>query len=270
MLQNLKQKISSYIPKLTYSDNDCKDSSPSIKLYTDCDEDGCTKLQLVGFGKFRTYSFDGYKFIEPKKYISKGTYTGGKELSADVAYGGYIYKDFGKYRALNLYYGLEDNTLYNELKEQSLYWTFPWNEKSFKYHRLLNLDGSIMVSVREDYKNLIDYKEEIKLEESQPKIVFNFIDNYDGTELTATCKLSERCWTQGDKSFKWLKYFNEDHISRDLWCDFSGETGKRKGSWKGGTVGCGIELNEDESVTDAFKRLCDRENFTYVGVESGI
>ena len=47
-------------------------------------------------------------------------------------------------------------------------------------------------------------------------------------------------------------------IRRSLDLEFSGETGPEKGSWKGGTVGTGIEMLPGELHEAAFRRYCQK------------
>lgn len=48
--------------------------------------------------------------------------------------------------------------------------------------------------------------------------------------------------------------------SRNLDLRFSGETGREKGSWKGGTIGTSIEMRPGELHEAAFRRYCDEEH----------
>ncbi len=56
--------------------------------------------------------------------------------------------------------------------------------------------------------------------------------------------------------FKWLSWFRAPKIRRSLAIEFSGETGPEKGSWKGGTVGTGIDMRPGELHESAFRRYC--------------
>lgn len=97
-----------------------------------------------------------------------------------------------------------------------------------------------------------------------PSVSFWFKD-FDGEELTARTRIEEREWRFGTGWFKWLSHFRKPKISRYLDITFSGETGKRKGSWKGGTIGHSIDLTTGEDHVDGFKRYCAEHNMTYVG-----
>lgn len=76
----------------------------------------------------------------------------------------------------------------------------------------------------------------------------------------ATCKVEEREWHRGEGWFKWLKWFYPAKIKRSLDLSFSAEVGPQKGSWKGGTLGHGIDMLPNETVEDAFRRYCSMEH----------
>ena len=92
-----------------------------------------------------------------------------------------------------------------------------------------------------------------------PTKTFAFTD-FDGEQLTAKTRIEERQWELGTGWFKWLSHFHKPIIHRSLDIDFSGETGRRKGSWKGGICGTSIEMLPGELHEAAFKRYCDGED----------
>ncbi len=96
-----------------------------------------------------------------------------------------------------------------------------------------------------------------------PTITFRFLD-FDGEQLTATTKIEEREWLFGTGWFEWLSLYRRPKIVRSLDITFSGETGKRKGSWKGGTVGHSITMLPGEFHCAAFQRYCKEHDMTFV------
>lgn len=103
---------------------------------------------------------------------------------------------------------------------------------------------------------------------SVPTRQFAFTD-YDGEALTVTTKIEEREWRFGEGYFKWLSLFRKPKIHRSLNLEFSGETGRRKGSWKGGTIGHSIEMLPGELHEGAFQRYCERHDMTFIGATKG-
>lgn len=90
------------------------------------------------------------------------------------------------------------------------------------------------------------------------KVYFQ-IEDYDGEIITATTYIEEREWQFGTGVFSWLSWLARPKIRRSLSIDFSAEVGKEKGSWKGGTLGHGIEMLPNENHEAAFKRYCQQE-----------
>ena len=93
------------------------------------------------------------------------------------------------------------------------------------------------------------YKEEWK--EKQESWTYNYIDSYDGEVIPTTIYVDEREWRP--KWLKWTSLFAKKSRSIDI--HFSKEVGKRKGSWKGGTLGCSYELLPNELPIDCLKRM---------------
>lgn len=94
---------------------------------------------------------------------------------------------------------------------------------------------------------------------------FRFAD-FDGEEITATTRIEEREWKLGEGKFKWLSLFRKPKIRRSLDLHFSSEVGRRKGSWKGGTIGHSIDMLPGELHEQAFRRYCAENSLTFVGV----
>lgn len=111
------------------------------------------------------------------------------------------------------------------------------------------------------------------VEDACPTVAFEF-DDYDGKRITATTKIEEREWLRGEKWCKWLSAFARPKIRRSLDIAFSEEVGPEKGSWKGGTLGHGIDMLPGELHEAAFKRYCTLEHrakyqkfrLSYIGV----
>ena len=109
------------------------------------------------------------------------------------------------------------------------------------------------------------YDELSRQEELCPSVRFLFSD-YDGEHIEAKAQIQEREWRFGEGYFKWLSLFRRPMVRRTLDLEFSKETGPRKGSWKGGTIGHGIEMLPEESVESAFRRYCAQNKMTFIGV----
>ena len=108
-----------------------------------------------------------------------------------------------------------------------------------------------------------DYRDRRAIEDACPVCSFDFKD-YDGEALRATTRIEEREWRFGEGWFKWLSIFRLPRISRSLYIRFSSETGPRKGSWKGGTIGHGIEILPGELHEAGFRRYCAENNMIFI------
>jgi len=163
---------------------------------------------------------------------------------------------------LTVHWGHEDdmNNIHN-----SKSWFMPWREYHMYRHVLQNLDGSVAHDVTSRGPGFDSLACAEDRGEMAPQITFAFAD-FDGEIIQATCHRECRRWHRGTGKFRWLRYFMKGQVRNSLEIQFSRETGKRKGSWKGGTIGHGIEMMDGEAVTDAFKRYCQENKMTYLGV----
>lgn len=145
----------------------------------------------------------------------------------------------------------------------------PWTQWRHVRHSFYGLDGEWLFDepkVRwgklgtEAWRK--SWTDQEKRRASVPTRQFAFTD-YDGEALTVTSKIEEREWRFGEGWFKWLSLFRKPKIHRSLNLEFSGETGRRKGSWKGGTLGHSIEMFPGELHESAFRRYCAQNEMIF-------
>lgn len=139
----------------------------------------------------------------------------------------------------------------------------PWTQWRHVRHTLYGLDGFFVWAQMVD----LPWGERAEREESCPSISFEF-DDYDGERITAKTRIEEREWLFGEGWFKWLSLFRKPMVRRSLNIQFSSEVGPKKGSWKGGTVGHGIDMEADERHEEAFRQYCSEHNLTFVATVS--
>jgi hypothetical protein len=141
----------------------------------------------------------------------------------------------------------------------------PWKQWRHVRHSLYDLEGRFFCNMPEwGFGHPNGWAVRNALEDACPSMRFEF-DDYDGERIVATSRIEEREWLFGTGWFKWLSLFRKPKIRRDLDLRFSAETGKRKGSWKGGTVGHSIDMLPGELHEAAFRRYCAENNMTFVG-----
>ena len=82
----------------------------------------------------------------------------------------------------------------------------------------------------------------------------------DGTvqdDIEATISVSEMEWRW--RMFRWLRWGAK--VRRTIDIEFSAEVGNRRGSWKGGTVGCSYEMRRDEGPVECLHRMRRERSF---------
>lgn len=99
------------------------------------------------------------------------------------------------------------------------------------------------------------YNEEWK--EQQYMIEYNYTDKYDGEIIPTKIYVEEREWRQ--RWLKWTSLFS--NVRRTIDVHFSKEIGSRKGSWKGGTIGCGYIMKRGETALECIKRMEQERTF---------
>ncbi len=153
--------------------------------------------------------------------------------------------------------------------EQSWSWFLPWLQHRFWRYSLYGLEGEhVWTQLESEEQTMMraggrPFENQTAAKERVPKVTFAFRD-YDGEEIVATTCIEEREWRRGTGAFAWLSWFYRPKISRSLDIKFSKQTGPKKGSWKGGTLGHGIEIGEDELHRAAFERYCGQHGMTLI------
>lgn len=138
----------------------------------------------------------------------------------------------------------------------------PWTQWRFVRESYHGLEGELLRTFGDRESRGIDnIMAKLDYEKTIPKAVFRFRD-YDGEEIEATTHIEEREWKFGEGWFKWLSLFRAPRVRRSLDIHFSKEVGPEKGSWKGGTMGHGIEMRPGELHADAFSRYCAEHKLT--------
>jgi len=84
-----------------------------------------------------------------------------------------------------------------------------------------------------------------------------FLDKFDNATVQATIAVVEREWRP--LWFKWTSLFSK--VRRTIDISFDKEVGEGKGSWKGGTTGCGYDIVEGETPYQCLKRMEKERDF---------
>lgn len=174
---------------------------------------------------------------------------------------------------LIVYYGIQPC---DSSRDQTWCWHLPWTQWRHVRLSFYGRDSEEVGSIFDaDYRLARrglggdQFKRHRELEAAVPKVCFIFKD-FDGEQLIATTYIEEREWWFGQGWFKWLAWLRPAKIRRYLEISFSGETGRRKGSWKGGTLGHSIDMQWngarwDDTHYSAFVRYCREHEMEFVG-----
>lgn len=125
-----------------------------------------------------------------------------------------------------------------------------WTNKVYSYEegplRVVNGHGATMGGKEPDGRQLwvVPYKYTLRSGEVQERIATVYMDRME--------------WRR--KFMRWCPWFAKVRIG--LWIDFSDEVGEGTGSWKGGTVGCGWDIQPGETVEQAVCRMERERKFS--------
>lgn len=155
--------------------------------------------------------------------------------------------------SLHVYFGAQTH---DSSTDQNKVFFLPW--RSWRYIRCSFYDSKGRHFWTEKDRDKSAWEARRAVEQALPKVYFQ-IEDYDGEIITAATHIEEREWRFGTGVFSWLSWFVRPKVRKSLSINFSSEVGKDKGSWKGGTLGHGIEMLPGENHQAAFDRYCKQE-----------
>lgn len=153
---------------------------------------------------------------------------------------------------LSFYFGAQTD---DSSTTQSWGYFLPWTQWRHVRHSFYGLRGELIWTELDCNR----YLEQQVAKEENPKRVF-VINDFDGEVIEATTMIEEREWHFGTGWFRWLSWFRAPKVRRSLDIEFSAQVGPEKGSWKGGTLGHGIDMLPGELHEAAFRRYCEQEH----------
>lgn len=163
--------------------------------------------------------------------------------------------------SVHVHYGAQT---FDSLTTKSKVFFLPWCHWTHKRRSLFNDKGEHFWTEYDVKDRRTNWVALDAVENACPKIKFEFYD-YDGERIEATTHIEEREWHFGTGMFKWLSWFRKPKIRRTLSIRFNKEVGREKGSWKGGTIGTGIDMLPGELHEAAFKRFCELDHRSKYG-----
>lgn len=148
--------------------------------------------------------------------------------------------------------------------EQRWGYFLPWTQWRCVAHRFYGADGAIAYTdTHSGPRDIESHRANWAARDAVSTADFTFKD-FDGEELTAKTRIEEYEHKLGTGWCRWLSLFCRRRVRRSLDIRFSGETGQRKGSWKGGTIGHGIEMQRGENHEAAFRRYCAEHDMEFI------
>lgn len=226
------------------------------------DDDNGNRIMLIAFGWALRIAIP--TIIQPwrEKYIATSwDEETVKRMGRDWYYNvfpreyGFTLSNMGNgYDFLQVYLGAQTHS-----SETTQNWCthLPWKQWDCVRSSVYEPDGTHFATEQRGEGR--DFREWSDARDKCPAAHFGFED-FDGEMIIATCKIEEREWHRGEGWFKWLKWFYPRKIRRSLDLHFSAEVGPEKGSWKGGTIGHGIDMEPGETPQQAFERYCQKEH----------
>jgi hypothetical protein len=191
------------------------------------------------------------RWVDTSRYSWSTNPAGGYWQLDAREYGTYLYENH-----FNLLYGLSTD---DSSTEQRWSCFLPWAEWRHVRYETLGLDRQVVEVI--DEKD--GFERQLEASKRAPKVRFSFKD-FDGEGIEATTYIDRRTWKRGVKWCRWLSLFWPDRVRESLDIRFSKEVGSRKGSWKGGTLGHGIDLLPGELHLAAFQRYAAQHQLTDV------
>lgn len=82
------------------------------------------------------------------------------------------------------------------------------------------------------------------------------VKDYDGEIASAIVRVYDTEYALGEGRWSWLSLFRRNRVNRRADIQFSAETGRRKGSWKGGTIGASMPIGRRDIHVDGLSRYC--------------
>ena len=137
-------------------------------------------------------------------------------------------------------------------------WDLPFFTLNHVRHEVeCNIDGQIKLvpakSLETTGKDYIPLKDN-KLVNIRK---YDYTDSYDNMVIPCVYWVEEREWRP-----KWLTWTGKfKKVRKYIEIEFSDEVGKKKGSWKGGCIGCSYDMLENETPEQCIKRMEKERKF---------
>lgn len=154
---------------------------------------------------------------------------------------------------LNLKWGITLNDC-GMIVSREKFFNFPWKVGTYIKTEYFDIFGN--VQNLEYNRTSIDKKE--------LTMTYANLRDFDGEEIKASFMKVVRTYYRYSDSLLWLAKLLPKQKYASLEINFDGETGAKKGSWKGGTIGISTPIDLDKDVTEAFLEHCAKQRMTFI------
>lgn len=127
-------------------------------------------------------------------------------------------------------------------------WFYPWRDHKLIGKTYTDMHGNI-VEATDDEKPVADF----------------IVEDFDGELVEAKVAIEHLRYRVGKGLWHWLMLGKTKAYTK-LDISFSAETGRRKGSWKGGTLGVSWPANPSDLHAMAMRQYCEKNNMKLIGV----
>lgn len=163
-----------------------------------------------------------------------------------------MYTHYNKDKFLS-YKTNEINKEYTKLENRVCSFSLPWGINRMTEYSIFDTNMNVIYSISDN--NGLKYKDYSDQELKAPSLFYKLRD-CDGEIVIAGVKIKETVYRTGQGKFKWLSWFTKAAKNRRAEITFDRETGKSKGTWKGGTLSTSILISPTENHTDAIRNYC--------------
>lgn len=161
----------------------------------------------------------------------------------------------------SLFYGRQSD--YSS-QDKSWHCHVPWQDKRMVRYRYFDIDRYMPIREFYDERGRIPFDPHYQFEQSSalPKRSYRLTD-YDGETIYCTVHVKEMMWKHGTRWCRWMSWFIPNRIRTYVEMEFCPAYGRKKNTWKGGTIGHSIDLLAGERTDDAMRRYCTEHDMVF-------
>ena len=162
---------------------------------------------------------------------------------------------------LSIKYGVQGDDLPKGVKEKRISFFLPWSERRIVKHQIFDGDENLVWSDSFKGSSRTRHQENCRVVDTLKKQVYN-VKDYDDSLVEMSVYSTYMEFARGTGWFKWLSWFTKNHKRKSIDISFNKAVGRRKDSWKGGLLGTGAAMKENENTSQAVLRIFQQKDST--------